>query len=50
MAEEKEKAINTDQQTMNPGESKKPAGELSEEELEKATGGVGDYFRIWENV
>ena len=39
MAEEKEKAIEKDQETIKPAGGGKPEGELSEEDLEKTAGG-----------
>ena len=54
MADEKEKAIVKDQETIKPAGGGKPAGELSEEDLDKAAGGdkpvadkQQDYFRVW---
>jgi hypothetical protein len=40
MAEEKEKAIEKDQETIKPAGSKKPGDDLSEEDLKKAAGGI----------
>jgi len=42
MAEEKEKAIAKDQETIESGEDKQ--AELSEKDLEKAAGGAYDAF------
>ena len=46
MADEKEKAIETDQEFIKPAASKKPEGDLSEEDLKKASGGSFDVLKI----
>ena len=40
MADDKEKAIERDQETIKPTGSRRPGDELSEEDLKKAAGGA----------
>jgi hypothetical protein len=44
MENEEEKAIEKDQETIEPAGDKKAGAELSEEDLKKVTGGGVDYY------